>query len=189
MLEHAIPGAQLVPDVGVVVLHAANRVGHSCCSSTWTSRLARAGHAALVKRFQSGLPKRNLVAKRRRASTRAGRFWAPTVLVDCLPKCHDWPDCPAHAPDGRLRNRRARRRWPSARRRLTSRCRAPTARAHSLADYADSRVLAVVFTCNHCPASQLYEARIAKLYEDYRNQGVAVVAINPTVRRRFGSTS
>jgi thiol-disulfide isomerase/thioredoxin len=52
-------------------------------------------------------------------------------------------------------------------------------RSHSLSDYAGSRVLAIVFTCNHCPASQLYEARIAKLYEDYRNQGVAVVAINP----------
>ena len=52
-------------------------------------------------------------------------------------------------------------------------------KAHSLSDYASSRVLAIVFTCNHCPASQLYEARIAKLYEDYRNQGVAVVAINP----------
>ena len=52
-------------------------------------------------------------------------------------------------------------------------------KAHSLSDYSGSRVLAVVFTCNHCPASQLYEARIAKLHEDYRNQGVAVVAINP----------
>ena len=52
-------------------------------------------------------------------------------------------------------------------------------RTHSLADYASSRVLALVFTCNHCPASQLYEARLAKLYEDYRNRGVAVVAINP----------
>jgi thiol-disulfide isomerase/thioredoxin len=52
-------------------------------------------------------------------------------------------------------------------------------RNHSLSDYAGSRVLAIVFTCNHCPASQSYEARIAKLYEDYRNQGVALVAINP----------
>ena len=41
-------------------------------------------------------------------------------------------------------------------------------RAHSLADYAGSRVLVMVFTCNHCPASQLYEARLSKLYEDYR---------------------
>lgn len=52
-------------------------------------------------------------------------------------------------------------------------------RMHSLRDYADSRVLAVVFTCNTCPASQLYEARIQKLHDDYRDKGVTVVAINP----------
>lgn len=50
---------------------------------------------------------------------------------------------------------------------------------HSLRDYAGSRVLAVVFTCNTCPASQLYEARIRKLHEEYRDKGVTVVAINP----------
>ena len=50
---------------------------------------------------------------------------------------------------------------------------------HSLRDYAASRVLAVVFTGNSCPASQQHEARIRKLHEDYRSQGVAVVAINP----------
>jgi len=50
---------------------------------------------------------------------------------------------------------------------------------HSLDDYAASQVLAVVFTCNHCPAAQLYEARLQRLYEDYRGRGVALVAINP----------
>jgi peroxiredoxin len=50
---------------------------------------------------------------------------------------------------------------------------------HALTDYADSRVLAVVFTGNSCPASQQYEARISKLHADYRGKGVSVVAINP----------
>jgi thiol-disulfide isomerase/thioredoxin len=50
---------------------------------------------------------------------------------------------------------------------------------HSLSEYKDSRVLAIVFTCNHCPAAQLYEGRIKKLVEDYRPQGVAFVAIEP----------
>jgi len=50
---------------------------------------------------------------------------------------------------------------------------------HRLADYAASPVLAIVFTCNHCPISQLYEQRIMRLYEDYRDKGVAVVAIQP----------
>ena len=52
-------------------------------------------------------------------------------------------------------------------------------RTHTLAEYAASPVLAVVFTCNHCPAAQLYEQRIQDLFDDYRHRGVAVVAINP----------
>jgi len=50
---------------------------------------------------------------------------------------------------------------------------------HRLADYAASPVLVIVFTCNHCPISQLYEQRIQRLYEDYRDKGVALVAIQP----------
>jgi thiol-disulfide isomerase/thioredoxin len=52
-------------------------------------------------------------------------------------------------------------------------------KSHSLGDFAGSRVLAIVFTCNTCPTSQLYESRIRKLDEDYRDKGVTVVAINP----------
>ncbi len=51
-------------------------------------------------------------------------------------------------------------------------------KVHSLADYASSRLLAVVFTCNHCPVAQRYEARLKKIDEDYRSQGVTLVAIN-----------
>ena len=50
---------------------------------------------------------------------------------------------------------------------------------HRLADYAASPVLAIVFTCNHCPIAQLYEQRIQRLYDDYRDKGVAIVAIQP----------
>jgi peroxiredoxin len=52
-------------------------------------------------------------------------------------------------------------------------------KTHSLGDYAASPVLVVVFTCNHCPAAQLYEQRIQRLHADYGRRGVAVVAINP----------
>ncbi len=52
-------------------------------------------------------------------------------------------------------------------------------RIHTLGDYADHAVLAVIFTCNHCPTSQLYEQRIQQLHRDYASRGVAVVAINP----------
>src|SRR5713226_2441287 len=46
-------------------------------------------------------------------------------------------------------------------------------KTHGLKEYGDTRVLAIVFQCNHCPASELYEGRINKLYKDYRNKGVA----------------
>jgi peroxiredoxin len=52
-------------------------------------------------------------------------------------------------------------------------------KTHCLKDYAASRVLVIVFTCNHCPTAQLYESRIKKLAEDYRDRGVALVAIEP----------
>jgi len=50
---------------------------------------------------------------------------------------------------------------------------------HTLAEYGGDRVLVIVFTCNHCPIAQLYEDRINQLASDYRNKGVAVVAIQP----------
>jgi peroxiredoxin len=50
---------------------------------------------------------------------------------------------------------------------------------HSIGDYASSPVLVVVFTCNHCPIAQMYEQRIQQLEADYRDRGVAVVAIQP----------
>jgi peroxiredoxin len=50
---------------------------------------------------------------------------------------------------------------------------------HKLSDYAASPVLVVVFTCNHCPIAQMYEQRIEQLAKDYRDKGVALIAIEP----------
>ena len=52
-------------------------------------------------------------------------------------------------------------------------------KTHKLSDYAAYPVLAVIFTCDHCPIAQMYEQRIQKLADDYRSKGVAVVAIEP----------
>src|SRR5260370_29148824 len=49
---------------------------------------------------------------------------------------------------------------------------------HSLSEYKDP-ILVVMFICNHCPTSQLYEGRMKKLVEDYRGKRVGFVAINP----------
>jgi len=52
-------------------------------------------------------------------------------------------------------------------------------RNYKLADFADADVLVIIFTCNHCPTAQAYEERIIKLAADYKNKGVALVAISP----------
>jgi peroxiredoxin len=52
-------------------------------------------------------------------------------------------------------------------------------KTHQLSDYASSPVLVVVFMCNHCPISQMYERRVEQLAADYKSKGVAVVAIEP----------
>jgi len=50
---------------------------------------------------------------------------------------------------------------------------------HSLKDYADSKFLTIIFTCNHCPTAQYYEERIKQLVADYSGKGVAFIAISP----------
>ncbi len=50
---------------------------------------------------------------------------------------------------------------------------------HKLSDFASAKVLAVIFTCNHCPTAQLYEDRIKKLVQDFGRKGVAFVMISP----------
>ena len=52
-------------------------------------------------------------------------------------------------------------------------------KTHCLKEYDSSKVLVIVFTCNHCPTAQLYESRIMQLASDYRGRGVALVAIEP----------
>lgn len=52
-------------------------------------------------------------------------------------------------------------------------------RTHSLKDFAAAKVLVVVFTCNHCPTANAYAGRIQKLHDDFKDRGVALVAISP----------
>jgi thiol-disulfide isomerase/thioredoxin len=52
-------------------------------------------------------------------------------------------------------------------------------RGYHLADFADANILVIVFTANHCPTAQAYEGRIMQLASDYKNEGVALVAISP----------
>jgi peroxiredoxin len=52
-------------------------------------------------------------------------------------------------------------------------------RDYGLKDFADARLLVVLFTCNHCPTAQAYEDRIIRLHADFKDKGVALVAISP----------
>jgi len=52
-------------------------------------------------------------------------------------------------------------------------------KTYSLADYKDVNGYIVVFTCNSCPVSVAYEDRIIELAEKAKEQGFAMVAINP----------
>src|SRR5882757_5105292 len=49
----------------------------------------------------------------------------------------------------------------------------------TLKDFADAKILVVLFTCNHWPTAQDYQERIKAIVADYKSKGVAVVAINP----------
>ena len=50
---------------------------------------------------------------------------------------------------------------------------------YTLQSFVEAKLLLVIFTCNHCPTAQAYETRIAQLDADYKEKGVALVAISP----------
>jgi thiol-disulfide isomerase/thioredoxin len=49
---------------------------------------------------------------------------------------------------------------------------------HSLADFASSKVLVIVFSCNHCPTAQAYQDRLNEIYNKYTPKGVSLVVIS-----------
>ena len=51
-------------------------------------------------------------------------------------------------------------------------------KSHTLKDFAKAPVLAVLFTCNHCPTAQAYEDRVIQLVKDYGDKGLQLVAIS-----------
>src|SRR5437879_12128342 len=51
-------------------------------------------------------------------------------------------------------------------------------KTHSLKSFADKKALAIVFSCNHCPYVQAYEARMVQLHRDYLLKRASLIAIN-----------
>jgi len=52
-------------------------------------------------------------------------------------------------------------------------------KTYTLKSFEKAKVLAIIFSCNHCPTAQAYEDRIIALANDYRSKGVEVVMISP----------
>jgi thiol-disulfide isomerase/thioredoxin len=50
---------------------------------------------------------------------------------------------------------------------------------HNLSDFSSSKVLVVVFSCNHCPTAQAYQDRLINICSTYAPRGVALVVISP----------
>ena len=61
-------------------------------------------------------------------------------------------------------------------------------RMHKLSDFAAYPAMVVLFNCVHCPMAQIYESRIQRLYDDYKNRGVGFVVINPNSEEALGPT-
>lgn len=54
----------------------------------------------------------------------------------------------------------------------------PDGTLYSLADFADSPALLVMFLCNHCPFVKHVRQGLAQLGRDYQPRGLAIVAIS-----------
>ncbi len=58
-------------------------------------------------------------------------------------------------------------------------------RRHQLDEFSGSRLLLVVFSCNHCPYAQAWEGRLIALSKEFGPKGLATVVINPNETEHY----
>jgi peroxiredoxin len=63
-----------------------------------------------------------------------------------------------------------------------------TGKEHSLTDYP-GQVVAVIFSCNHCPYVRAWEDRMVDIQADYANKDVQILAINANDARTYPADS
>ena len=51
-------------------------------------------------------------------------------------------------------------------------------KTYQLKDFATSKILVAIFTCNHCPDARAARHKINALHDDYKDKGVSIVAIS-----------
>jgi peroxiredoxin len=49
---------------------------------------------------------------------------------------------------------------------------------HSLSDYKESKAIVIIFIATECPVSNDYNSRMEKIYNDYKEKGIAFLGIN-----------
>lgn len=54
----------------------------------------------------------------------------------------------------------------------------PDGKVFSLGDFADAKAILIAFVCNHCPFVVAIKEELARIDRDYRERGLAMVAIN-----------
>ena len=62
-------------------------------------------------------------------------------------------------------------------------------KTHALSDFSDKKLLAVIFSCNHCPYVQAWEDRMIAIQEQYADQGFQIVAISSNDENKYASDS
>jgi peroxiredoxin len=58
-------------------------------------------------------------------------------------------------------------------------------KTYRLGDFADRKLMLVVFWCNHCPYVQAWEGRMVELGRQYGPKGVGIVLINSNDARAY----
>src|SRR3989344_6033959 len=60
---------------------------------------------------------------------------------------------------------------------------------YSLDSFKETRVLVIIFTCNHCPYAKAAWPLLIKLAQEFKEKGIAFVAINPNDETQYPEDS
>jgi peroxiredoxin len=58
-------------------------------------------------------------------------------------------------------------------------------KTHAFSDARGSKATVVIFTCNHCPYARAWEDRFVSIQNDFRDQGVRLIAINANDAEKY----
>jgi len=62
-------------------------------------------------------------------------------------------------------------------------------KVYSPGDFADSKILVVIFMCNHCPYVKAVIGRLVSLQDEFADRGVRLIGINPNDEKIYPEDS